>query len=569
MSVSDPRSGEPALPSSRSPMRWAALLLIAIAPACGGPEDTEARPPIKDAALDTATDTATEAAAEASVPDCTPVTCASVGAKCGTIPDGCGDKIACGTCAAGERCGGGGPNLCGAQECYPKTCAQLGASCGYVSDMCSEALDCGACAVPQVCGGGGKKNQCGCQPKTCAQLDATCGTAPDGCGGILNCGNCASGQTCGGGGQNRCGSAACNAKSCAQIGASCGIVSDGCSEALDCGKCTAPDVCGGLGKLNQCGCIPKTCAQLGASCGSAPTGCGYEVDCGTCPNGEECGSGGVPNQCGCNCTLPHASTACQSGQCVITGCDPGWDDCDGNAANGCEGDLNAEPNCGVCGKTCDDGNACTMGDACQSGSCVSGTPKTCNDPPGNPCLEASGSCDPGSGNCVYPNKANGTQCGSTTCDGWGTCSWNGECSGTGSHSRTCTEYKCSAGTCSPSSYNDSEGCTRTVNNGTPCSAGYCCSNNCVAKNDHANCGACGVDCGEYACVKISGKSFYTCSCYSNDWCRSHGFGPKATCYTYNGQSLCNCQCDGDVNCTGQCAGGATCAEVSYHNYCFY
>jgi hypothetical protein len=45
---------------------------------------------------------------------CTPTTCAAHNATCGTIPDGCGGTLSCGTCPTGSTCGGGGvPNQCG------------------------------------------------------------------------------------------------------------------------------------------------------------------------------------------------------------------------------------------------------------------------------------------------------------------------------------------------------------------------------------------------------------------------------------------------------------------------
>jgi hypothetical protein len=54
-----------------------------------------------------------EASADACVP-CTPTTCAAQGKNCGSIPDGCGGTLTCGSCPSPQTCGGGGtPNLCG------------------------------------------------------------------------------------------------------------------------------------------------------------------------------------------------------------------------------------------------------------------------------------------------------------------------------------------------------------------------------------------------------------------------------------------------------------------------
>ena len=45
---------------------------------------------------------------------CVPQTCAGAGATCGSIPNGCGGVLNCGSCTAPETCGGGGtPNKCG------------------------------------------------------------------------------------------------------------------------------------------------------------------------------------------------------------------------------------------------------------------------------------------------------------------------------------------------------------------------------------------------------------------------------------------------------------------------
>jgi len=94
-------------------------------------------------------------AGDASAPDvaseaaCVPSTCVQLEAECGSVKDGCGGVLECGTCPTGKTCGGSAANKCGDAACTPKTCAQLGASCGQVSDGCASLLDCGWCTAPE------------------------------------------------------------------------------------------------------------------------------------------------------------------------------------------------------------------------------------------------------------------------------------------------------------------------------------------------------------------------------------------------------------------------------------
>ena len=45
---------------------------------------------------------------------CVPRSCSALGANCGSLADGCGGTLTCGTCAAGQTCAGAGtPNVCG------------------------------------------------------------------------------------------------------------------------------------------------------------------------------------------------------------------------------------------------------------------------------------------------------------------------------------------------------------------------------------------------------------------------------------------------------------------------
>jgi hypothetical protein len=191
---------------------------------------------------------------------CAFVTCASAGAACGPIGDGCGGVIQCGTCMFPQICGGGGVHFqCGTIDCIPRTCAEAGANCGPVGDGCGGTIQCGDCPAGQACGRGGVPSVCGavggaCVPRTCAQAGAGCGPAGDGCGGALDCGACTPPQSCGGGGvPSVCGAPSCTPRTCAEAHADCGPIGDGCGGVIDCGVCAAPNVCGGGGLPNVCG----------------------------------------------------------------------------------------------------------------------------------------------------------------------------------------------------------------------------------------------------------------------------------------------------------------------------
>jgi hypothetical protein len=108
--------------------------------------------------------------------------------------------------------------------CVPlNSCASVGAVCGSLNDGCGTILNCGACGSGLVC----SANQCtACVPATCPALGFSCGSAPDGCGGTLQCGTCSGGVACT---SNQC-AAPSNlasydgvrrAPACAAAGASC------------------------------------------------------------------------------------------------------------------------------------------------------------------------------------------------------------------------------------------------------------------------------------------------------------------------------------------------------------
>jgi hypothetical protein len=95
------------------------------------------------------------------------------------------------------------------QGCGLVTCASAGASCGPVGDGCGGVIDCGTCNAPETCGGAGTLFTCGdgggsgtsCTPRSCTDAAANCGVVADGCGGLTpSCGTCPTGEACGAGG---------------------------------------------------------------------------------------------------------------------------------------------------------------------------------------------------------------------------------------------------------------------------------------------------------------------------------------------------------------------------------
>src|SRR5688572_21896369 len=77
-----------------------------------------------------------------------------------------------------------------ATSCTPRTCAGQGAQCGSISNGCGGTLSCGTCDWDESC----TNNACVCEPY-CGSHE--CGS--DGCGG--SCGTCGTNETCSTSGQ--------------------------------------------------------------------------------------------------------------------------------------------------------------------------------------------------------------------------------------------------------------------------------------------------------------------------------------------------------------------------------
>jgi hypothetical protein len=191
-------------------------------------------------------------------PNCNKISCGSV--MCGPASDGCGGLQNCGICPPGQQCGVGTMHgkcypIPEGGSCTPLSCGAQNFNCGLQGDGCGGSQNCGTCPAGQTCGGCGVPGQCcgtGCTPRTCAAQNINCGPAGDGCGNLLDCGSCPAGQTCGGGGvPGQCGG--CKPQTCAQLGIECGPAGDGCGNLLQCGDCPSPTTCGGSGVYGKCG----------------------------------------------------------------------------------------------------------------------------------------------------------------------------------------------------------------------------------------------------------------------------------------------------------------------------
>src|ERR1039457_5842006 len=77
---------------------------------------------------------------------------------CGSLVDACGNIVDCGyTNCAQSICGSPDPitgialpNVC--PPCTKTTCAERGYDCGTISDGCGGFIDCGTCTDPECCG---------------------------------------------------------------------------------------------------------------------------------------------------------------------------------------------------------------------------------------------------------------------------------------------------------------------------------------------------------------------------------------------------------------------------------
>lgn len=259
-------------------------------------------------------------------------------------------------------------------------------------------------------------------------------------------------------------------------------------------------------RTEGCRGIPRDCDDgIGCTedrCEVAAGGCVYSDACedgDTCDPALGCTGGECARDEDCS-----DGDACTDDRCVgrvcqrpVRACPPTGNPCQGSVCDSDSGDCVAVdvPN----GTPCpDDGNLCTTGEACMDGFCLPRGNVPCGDSPG-PCTTAV--CDPTTGTCAARPVAAGAPCDDgdpcttgTVCDGGGGCGNGAGCLDDGN---PCTDEHCTGTGCISEDSPDGNPCPSS----TGAAAGACCGGGCTDLSiDSANCGGCGIDCGDALCI---------------------------------------------------------------------
>jgi RHS repeat-associated protein len=392
----------------------------------------------------------------------------------------------------------------------------------------------------------------------------------DACNGDGTCGHTpvANGTSCPAG-SNKCEqSYTCQAGACVGSNPVTCTAQDQCHGAGTCnavtGACSNPVLANGTTCNDGNACTQTDTCQAGACTGSNPVTCTAEDQChsaGTCnPTNGTCSNPALANGTACNdgnaCTL---SDSCQSGSCV--GSNPVM--C--VAADQCHVAGVCNPSSGACstppapnGTACNDGNACTQVDTCQVGACTGTSPVVCT---ASDQCHVAGTCNPSTGACSNPAATNGTACNDgNACTRSDSCQ-NGTCAGSNPVTCTASDQCHGVGTCNPAS----GACSNpALANGTACSDGNACT-----QTDSCQSGTC-VGANPVTCI-ASDQCHVAGTCNPSTGACSN---PAATNGTAcNDGNACtqsdSCQsgaCAGSnpVTCTAsdQCHGVGTCNPAS-------
>ncbi len=363
-------------------------------------------------------------------------------------------------CTSNGQCASG---FCVSGICCDTTCTGTCGACNLAGHLgtctaLSSGTVCraqaGACDVAETCNGSALT----CPADGFASSATVCRSAT---------GECDAAETCTGT------SAACPADTKKASGTACTDDGNVCTkDQCDGSSVTCQHPAGNAGTVCRAaapgGCdVAETCTGASATCpadAKAPDGT-------TCNDGSACTTGDACHSGTCTGTTV---TCTASDQCHVAGtCNP---------STGCSNPTQPD------GTACNDGSACTTADACHTGTC-SGTTVTCA---ASDQCHVAGTCNPSTGACSNPNKANGTTCNDNNACTTADACQGGTCTGT---AITCTASdQCHvAGTCSPST----GACSNPqAANGTACSDGNSCTT-----GDACQGGTCAS--GDQTCVTLT------------------------------------------------------------------
>jgi hypothetical protein len=484
----------------------------------------------------------------------------------------------CGACGAGCE----SPLSCVNGACQAADCGVGHAECdGDTSDACetdtkSDPQNCGGCAQDcgaDLCSGGH------CTQMECAEGTADCDANPEnGCetnlSRAVDCGMC--GAVC----SSVHGTPGCDGNGCsiacdAGFGDCDARASTGCetplaNDAENCGACGA--ACANEHGATTCSngqCLPL-CATGYLDCdGDAEDGCETEIAASL----ENCGG------CGVSCQLANADEKCDAGVCKVVACDAGFDNCDGDATNGCEADLSRPVTCGSCLNKCSENGgqaSCSAGKcgiSCAAGrdDCKNGLSDGCETDVDVSALNCGGCgqvCPAGGGT----PACNGGKCGISSCTApLEDCNGDAQVPGGNGCETNLSSDPANCGGCGNECYypNASGKC---VNRGcllNKCQTGWAdCSANAgceTALGTTANCRACGEACSNAhgstactaaGCVPVCALGFDDCDSKPENGC-------ETALTTLNACGACGVSCSkahGSASCaTGTCE-IASCAD---------
>ena len=492
------------------------------------------------------------------------LTCAGGASACsGSCVNLQTDNANCGRC--GQACAAG--QVCSLGRCS-LTCAASLATCGggdagadaggtqRCADLSTDNNNCGACGT--LCPAGQRCLDRRCQV-TCSVGQTTCnGVCRDLQTDNLNCGAC--GTTCAAG--TTCSAGVCVVSCSASLTQCSGTCVNLQTDNANCGNCglaCAP------GQVCSRGTCATSCATTLATCpSSAGAYCAN-----TAVDPANCGA------CGHGCTLPNtAITGCTVGSCSVVRCATGFGDCDADPANGCEsGTTDSVTNCGACGRACvlPHATATCAASACAIGTCAPGF-ADCDGVAANGCevntQADNGNCGTCGTSCPAGQVCSGGTCGTTCAAPLAAC--------TGVSAAYCANTQNDPSNCGACGRN----CALAHTAVTSCVAGACAVASCAAnfadcdrdatsgceanlQTDNANCGACGracvlanaaSTCTAGACaVTTCNAGFRDCNGVAIDGCEVNTQTDNANC------GACGVTCTAGRVCSGGVC-GTTCAS---------